>query len=400
MTRLACRPRLVVAGGGVAALETCLAVQALAGEAVMLTLVAPEPSFVHRPADVADPTALRRARRAPLDRFAEAVKAELHQDRLVSVDADARRLRTAAGHELAYDALLVAVGAEPQPVPPGAVAVGDRHAAVALRTVLLALRHGALASAALVEPPAPAWRLELYELALQLAVTLREAGLAPPLTLVTCEEAPLAILGPRTAAGLRHTLTAHGIHVVESAYASAIGPDELRLAPGDRRVPAAAVLAAPRLAGPSIAGLPRDAAGFLPVDRLGRVRGVDGVYAAGDCADFPTKHASLSAQQADAAATAIAAAAGLPVAPVPFKPVLRCMLPSRLRWYVDAPIAGGAGDATRLSPEPLWPTATRWGARLLSPHLEADSEPRPDARLARSAAVESARRALRRLATR
>jgi sulfide:quinone oxidoreductase len=400
MTRFARRPRLVIAGGGVAALEACLAVQALAGDAVALTMVAPDPSFVHRPADVPDPVAARRARRAPLDRFSAYVGAQRHQDRLVAVDAAARRVHTAAGLELEYDALLVAVGAVPEPVPEGAVPFGSRDLATEARRVLLALRRGALPSAALVAPPAPAWRLELYELALQLAVVLRQGGVTAQLTVVTCEEAPLAILGPRTAASLRHTLTAHGIQVTESAYVRAIRGDELVLTPGDRRVLAAAVLAAPRLAGPSIPGLPHDPGGFLPVDRLGRVQGVDAVYAAGDCANFPIKHASLSAQQADAAATAIGEAAGLAVAPVPFKPVVRCMLPARLRWYVEAPISGGAGDATELSPEPLWPTTTRWGARLLSPHLDADPEPRPGAPLARSTAVENARRALRRLAAR
>jgi sulfide:quinone oxidoreductase len=401
MTRFARRPRLVVAGGGVAALEACLAAHTLADDAVALTLVAPDPSFVHRPADAPDPVAARRARRAPLDGFAASVGAELVQDSLVSVDPVARRVRTLGGHELEYEALLVAIGAVPLPVPGGALAFGNRHLAVEVRDVLLGLHRGAFPSAALVAPPAPAWRLELYELALQLAVGLRQEGVAAQLTVVTCEEAPLAILGPRTAGSLRHTLTAHGLHVVESSYLRAVRGDEVLLAPGDRRVPAAVVLAAPRLGGPAIRGLPRDAGGYLPVDRLGRVRGVDAVYAAGDCADFPIKHASLAAQQADAAAAAICAAAGLPVVPVPFKPVVRCMLPSRLRWYVDAPIGGGAGDATRLSPKPLWPTATRWGARLLSPHLGAAPERAgPSSPLSRSAAVENARRALRRLGAR
>jgi sulfide:quinone oxidoreductase len=281
-------------------------------------------------------------------------------------------------------------------VPPGAVAVGDRHAATALRTVLTALQHGALESAALIASPAPAWRLELYELALQLAVGLRQEGRRPQLTLVTCEEAPLAILGVRAAATLRHTLTAHGIRVVESSYLRAIRSGEAVLTPGDRRIGAEAVLVAPRLVGPAVPGLPHDAAGFLPIDRLGRVQGADDVYAAGDCADFPVKHASLSAEQADAAAAAIAAVAGCHVAQIPFKPVVRCMLPARLRWYVDAPIAGGSGDAAALSPAPLWPGGTRWSAQLLSAHLDAD----PGAPLSRSIAVENARRALRRLTAR
>jgi sulfide:quinone oxidoreductase len=388
--------RLVVAGGGVGGLEACLAVHALARGRVAITLIAPDPSFVHRPATVPDPVAVRSARRAPLDRFARSVDAELHQDRLAAVDTNARRVITATGAELPYDALLVAVGAAPQPVPLGAVPVGDRQDAVALRGALTGLRHGSFASAAFVAPPAPAWRLELYELALQLAVSLRRDGIRARLTLATAEESPLSILGPRASATLRQTLREHGIRVVESAYARAIGRDELVLAPGDRRVEAAVVLAAPRLAGPAIPGLPRDGTGFLPIDRVGRVRDAENVFAAGDCADFPVKHASLTAQQADAAATAIAAAAGCDVVPVPFKPVVRCMLPARLRWYVDAPIAGGDGDAVRVSSAPLWPSGTRWDARMLSAHLEAN----PGAPLPKSVAVENARRALRRLSAR
>jgi hypothetical protein len=72
------------------------------------------------------------------------------------------------------------------------------------------------------------------------------------------------------------------------------------------------------------------------------------------------------------------------------------MLPARLRWYVDAPIAGGDGDAVRVSSAPLWPAGTRWDARMLSAHLEAD----PGAPLPKSVAVENARRALRRLSAR
>ena len=50
--------------------------------------------------------------------------------------------------------------------------------------------------------------------------------------------------------------------------------------------------------------------------------------------------------------------------------VLRGILPSRLRWYVEAPLTGGQGDATRISAIPLWPPALRFHARFLAPHLE------------------------------
>ena len=82
----------------------------------------------------------------------------------------------------------------------------------------------------------------------------------------------------------------------------------------------------PELIGPAIQGLPHDAAGFLPIDAHGRVTGAPGVYAAGDAADFEIKQGGIACQQADAAAEAIAACAGVAIDPQPFSPVLRGLL--------------------------------------------------------------------------
>jgi sulfide:quinone oxidoreductase len=98
-------------------------------------------------------------------------------------------------------------------------------------------------------------------------------------------------------------------------------------------------------------------------DRRGRVNGADRVFAAGDCTAFPVKHPSLAAQQADTVAATIAGK------PEPFKPVLRAMLPARLRWYLEAPLSGGHGDAAEISTHPLWPGDARFGARYLTPWL-------------------------------
>ena len=75
-----------------------------------------------------------------------------------------------------------------------------------------------------------------------------------------------------------------------------------------------------------IPGVPADADGFVPVDRHGRVTGLAGVYAAGDGTAFPIKQGGLATQQADAVAETIAAAAGAPIEPEPFRPILRGML--------------------------------------------------------------------------
>jgi hypothetical protein len=51
------RLRVVVAGAGVAGLETLMALRALAGARVELTLIAPQDEFVYRPLAVEEPFA-------------------------------------------------------------------------------------------------------------------------------------------------------------------------------------------------------------------------------------------------------------------------------------------------------------------------------------------------------
>ncbi len=362
--------RVLVLGGGVAGLETCLALRALAGDRVRATLIAPTPYITHRPVGVRDPLDVRARVRVPIARLARAAGADVRHDRAASIDPDARCVYTAEGYRLPYDALVVAVGARPAGVPARAEALDEGHTA-GCRAVMQRVREGRVASVAFVEPPAPARPFDLYDLAIDTAVTLRRLGVDAELTLVTAQPAPLAFLGPRAAGALRSTLGSHGLRVVESAYVRSIGYGEIELAPLSRRLLAEAVIAAPRLVGPRLRNLPSDDRGFVPVDRQGRVAGAEAVYAAGDCTPFPVKHPSLAAEQADVVAAGIAAEAGVPVETGPFTPVLRGILPSRLRWYVEAPLTGGRGDATRVSAHPLWPATVRFDARFLVPQLAA-----------------------------
>jgi hypothetical protein len=56
------RPRVLIAGGGVAGLETLLALHALAADRVEVTLLAPELKFVNRSMAVAQPFKRQRVR--------------------------------------------------------------------------------------------------------------------------------------------------------------------------------------------------------------------------------------------------------------------------------------------------------------------------------------------------
>jgi sulfide:quinone oxidoreductase len=368
-----------VAGGGVAALEACLALRSLAGELVHVTLVAPDAWFVHRRS--------RGTGRLRLAAFADDIGAELIVDRVTAVDAERRRAHTGASGELTYDALVLAVGAVPGPGPAGAVPGGVTAGQ-------------AVASVAFVVPPGPCWSADVYDEAVHAAV-VRRRDRPVLLTLVTPEAAPMAICGGRVALQVGQTLAEHGIRVLASTYVRSIDREGLVLVPGGARLRADHVVTVPRLAGHRLSGLPHDSGGFVPVDTFGRVRGAEGVFAAGDCTTVPPKHASLAAEQADVAAAVIAAEAGAPVRPAPFKPILRCLLPARLRWYVEAPLTGGQGDATRVSPLPRWPSATDFGSLYLSPYL-GSVEDAATARGGRTgdASVDNARSALRRLRAR
>ena len=105
------RSHVLIAGGGVAALEAMIALHELAGERVRVTLLAPEADFVYRPMSVAEPFCLGHADRHPVAEIARDFGAEVVCDSLGSVDADAGTVSTGAGETIAYDSLLIAVGA-------------------------------------------------------------------------------------------------------------------------------------------------------------------------------------------------------------------------------------------------------------------------------------------------
>jgi sulfide:quinone oxidoreductase len=116
--------------------------------------------------------------------------------------------------------------------------------------------------------------------------------------------------------------------------------------------------------------VPHDADGFIPTDEHGRVPGLDDVYAAGDATSFPVKQGGIAAQQADAAADAIAARAGAPVTAEPFRPVLRGqLLTGSLPRYLRA--RPGSQAPSIVSTEPLWWPPSKIVGHHLAPFLAA-----------------------------
>ncbi len=362
--------RVVVAGGGIAGLEALIALHALAGERVELTLLSAREDFVYRPLAVARPFALGHAQRTPLADVAQATGATLKIAEVEGVDAAAHTVRTPAG-EIDYDRLVLAVGARARPAYARATTWDDQAADDTVGGLLRDLEEGYTDSLAIVVPPGPGWPLPAYELALLIRGHARGMGRAPKITLVTPERAPLAIFGPRAVEAVGADLAAADIAVETGAYAE-LAPGHatiVRLRPSERSIEVGRVLALPRLHGPAIPGLPSDADGFVEVDEHCRVRGVDDVWAAGDGIAFPVKFGGLATQQADAAAEDIAHLAGAPGEPAPFRPVLRGrLLTGQTERWMRYAAAGGEGDGETATHALWWPPGKVAG-RYLAPWL-------------------------------
>ena len=89
--------RVLVAGGGVAGLETLLALRDLAGDRVETSLLSPEDEFVYRPMAVGEPFSRGHAQRHRLDAIARHLGARLIRGSLAEVDDGARVAVTADG---------------------------------------------------------------------------------------------------------------------------------------------------------------------------------------------------------------------------------------------------------------------------------------------------------------
>jgi sulfide:quinone oxidoreductase len=359
---------VVVAGGGVAALEAALVLRELAADLVDVELVAPEPRFWYRPAAVGEPFGLAAVRSYDLADLAGRAGASFTPGALEAVDAGTRLMRTESGAAIPFDALLLARGADPIPAVKGAITFRGPRDSVEIERVLHALDRGEAQRVVFAVPAGAAWSLPLYELALMTGAYVANRRLDVELMLVTPEDRPLSLFGGDASDAVAELLSARRVEIRTGVYPVAFEDGLLSMLP-DGGVPADHVVALPRLYVPPIGGIPQTYEGFVPVDRHGHVPGLSGVWAAGDVTSFPVKQGGIATQQADAAAESIAAAAGAAVRPSPFRPVLRGLL-----------LTGGAprflrgdpatrGEASLAATEPLWWPPAKIVGRHLAPFL-------------------------------
>jgi sulfide:quinone oxidoreductase len=362
--------RVVIVGGGVAALEAALALADLAPDTTDVTVIAPNTEFFYRPLAVREPFAYGAASRYPLPLILDHAGAKLVVDELGWVEPDKQTVHTKGVKSFEYDALLLALGARAVPRYRHALTIDDRRLDETMQGLIQDVEGGYTKSVAFVSPGRMAWPLPLYELALMTANRAYDMGEDLKVAIVTPENAPLAIFGAGVSGALEELLQRAHIEMITSAYAEVPGTGHVVIKPADRHLEVGRVVALPELYGPSIRGIPLGQHGFVRTDIHGRVPDIGPVYAAGDAVDFAVKHGGIAAQQADAAAESIAALAGAPVQPQPFHPIVRGMLLTGDRpLYLTARIAGGHGFSSEVSETCPWSPATKIAARYLAPVL-------------------------------
>jgi sulfide:quinone oxidoreductase len=362
--------RVLVVGGGVAAIETILALHDLAADRVAITVLAPNREFVYRPMTVREPFAFAQARRYELAPIVGHAGAELIEGELGWVDRDARLVHTSDERQLPYDALVLALGARVTPRYTHCITVDDRRMDDALHGLIQDVEGGYLDSIAFIAPPRMAWPLPLYELALMTAGRAFDMDVELEVTVVTSEDSPLAIFGHEASRGVAELLEKARIKTINSAYVEVPAPGSLVINPGDRRMHVKRIVALPELYGPSVRGVPVSEHGFIRVDPFGRVPDAGPVYAAGDAIDFPVKQGGLGSQQADVVAESIAALAGAEIEPQPFKPVISgVLLTDGKPRYLSATIVGGAGQSSSFGETPPAGGGHKIDSRYMTPYL-------------------------------
>ena len=164
---------VLIAGGGVAAIEAALALRELGHGGIRVELLAPEPRFWYRPVAVAEPFERGKVLHFDLGDVADAAGAEFTLGALTAIDGARREARTDAGTTIPYDALLIACGAAPTTAIPGAITFRVRPTQIGSGHCSRRSRKARSAASVFAVPWGAVWALPAYELAFLTAARLK-----------------------------------------------------------------------------------------------------------------------------------------------------------------------------------------------------------------------------------
>src|SRR5215216_2348536 len=222
-------PHVVIAGGGVGALEALLALQSHTGTRLRISVLCATRSLTYRALSVAEPFGADPGRRFEWEQITRDRGVRWIRDFATGVRPEARELETRDGPPVRYDALLLALGARPGSALPGAIPFAGPRDVVAVAEALEALAPGRRHAIAFVATAGTAWTLPLYELALMTAEYGRQRGLDLAIELVTRESTPLGVFGAEASATVARRLGADGVDVRTGTFATEVADGKLWL---------------------------------------------------------------------------------------------------------------------------------------------------------------------------
>ncbi len=336
---MSAKPRVLIAGGGFAALETAFLLRMRMHDQVDLALVSDSESFVFRPNTIyvpfgADPDSLLVGLHKPLERR----NVDFTLGRVAGVDAAAHEVVLADETRLGYDKLVIATGAETSAQEiPGL----SEHAATiwraremlgvrqAFERVRDAARSGEKRRVLFLVPPNNKCSGPLYEIVMMLETWLRRehAREGVSITWSTYEAGYIQAFGPRLHELVTEEFSERGIDGHTKEIVTEVTPDEVRYADGGARGFDELIAFPPYTSAVRYEGLPADDRGFLTTTLETRqLEGHPDIYVPGDAGDFPVKQAFLAFLQADTVAEHIAAEAAGRTFAAAFDPISMCVM--------------------------------------------------------------------------
>ncbi len=308
------QPRIVVAGGGFAGLESAFYLRKRLGSQIQLTLISDSEVFQFKPNTIYIPFGRDPERyRIPIRGGMKRRNIDFRIDRVEAVDPLENMVHTSSG-SVPYDYLFLATGASMRAEEvPGlaehAVTIWTPEEMLKLREgiqrVSARAKEGLRQEVLFVVPPNNKCSGPLYELVFMLDTWLRREKIREwvLLTYATYEKGYIQAFGPRLNETVEREFLERGIAGYRQYPVVAIGDRHVHFAEGRTLKYDLLVSFPPYVAGVVYEALPHDERGFLAVDPKSRqVLGHPDIYAVGDTGDFPVKQAFLALLQADAAA--------------------------------------------------------------------------------------------------
>jgi len=352
--------KVAIIGGGVAALEAMLALNAIGYAKADVHLFSPQTRFVLKPLAVSSGFGRGGLINFDLQKLAATGGATFHESSVSEVDASRRVLTLSDDSEFEYDFLIASPGAALVEAVPGAMTYIWQSGKEAVTEAMATLRDRKESRVVVTMPEGGSWPMPLYELALLIA---DELGSGASISIVTPEKSPLDLFGNEATGKVTALLQDRNIETVLETAPAEYRDGALVTVDG-QQIEADIAIALPLLDGRRVQGLPSDEQGFIPVDGFGRIHDHEREFAAGDATSFPVKFGGLATEQADIVAGAIAAAAWGATAPEPFKPVFRGTL-------VTADGMIGLGPGADSSGPYAWDPAEKVHGKFLTPFLKA-----------------------------